>query len=523
MSEEYNDVAMQMIKNDLGYGIYVYRPVGLVKGCYDSQLDVFTTVYGETYESIKSNTGEENGIFYAPHSLNELMETYEESDELVVMNKFYDDLINYLYIGLCDSETWNIDIAAIDLNSICGLFEQKNNEEENVEEEKNIYFSFTEDNLKELMKLESLKKIREVLNEIIEQAHNTNFSGEDEKNLEVSTDDSNKKLIVAKEESKKMKLSELKNEVLNCIIGQDDAVKAVTTTMIVNENSKNPRHKAHILIAGPSGTGKTEMMNIISRKMNKPVFKADATAYTKEGYVGKSVYSMLKGLLSAADDDIEKAQNGILIIDEIDKKAGGSEKDDVSGTAVLNSLLKIMDRDVVEIETSREQTIPFDTSNLTIVFMGAFSDLYSRKQNKKEIGFGITSSTEEKDVKISKQDLIEYGLPAEFLGRISKVVYTKELKENDLVNILLKSEISPLKMEEEFFSDLGIKLKYNKQYVKQLAKNCIKHKTGARELKSEVQKSLESVYEEVLDNPGKVKVLKLTAETANDNKKYFVN
>ena len=523
MSEEYNDVAMQMIKNDLGYGIYVYRPVGLVKGCYDSQLDVFTTVYGETYESIKSNTGEENGIFYAPHSLNELMETYEESDELVVMNKFYDDLINYLYIGLCDSETWNIDIAAIDLNSICGLFEQKNNEEENVEEEKNIYFSFTEDNLKELMKLESLKKIREVLNEIIEQAHNTNFSGEDEKNLEVSTDDSNKKLIVAKEESKKMKLSELKNEVLNCIIGQDDAVKAVTTTMIVNENSKNPRHKAHILIAGPSGTGKTEMMNIISRKMNKPVFKADATAYTKEGYVGKSVYSMLRGLLSAADEDIEKAQNGILIIDEIDKKAGGSEKDDVSGTAVLNSLLKIMDRDVVEIETSREQTIPFDTSNLTIVFMGAFSDLYSRKENKNEIGFGTTSSNEEKDIKITKQDLIEYGLPAEFLGRISKVVYTKELKENDLVNILLKSEISPLKMEEEFFADLGIKLKYNKQYVKQLAKNCIKHKTGARELKSEVQKSLERVYEEVLDNPEKIKVLKLTADTANDNKKYFVN
>ena len=524
MSEEYNDVAMQMIKSDLGYGIYVYRPVGLVKGCYDSSLDVFTTVYGETYESIKSNTGEENGIFYAPHSLNELMETYKEVDELAVMNKFYDDLIGYLYVGLCDFETWNVEVAAIDLDSICGLFEQKNNEEVIDGQEKNIYFRFTEDNLKELMKLDSLKKIREVLNEIIDQAHNINFNEEqEEKELEIDTNDSNKKLSVAKEESKKMKLSELKNEVLNCIIGQDEAVKSVTTTMIVNENSKNPKHKAHILIAGPSGTGKTEMMNIISKKMNKPVFKADATAYTKEGYVGKSVYSMLRGLLSAADEDIEKAQNGILIIDEIDKKAGGSERDDISGTAVLNSLLKIMDRDIVEIETSKDQIIPFDTSNLTIVFMGAFSDLYSRKENKNEIGFGTTSSNEEKDIKITKQDLIEYGLPAEFLGRISKVVYTKELKENDLVNILLKSEISPLKMEEEFFADLGIKLKYNKQYVKQLAKNCIKHKTGARELKSEVQKSLERVYEEVLDNPEKVKVLKLTADTANDNKKYFVN
>ena len=524
MSEEYNDIAMQMIKNDLGYGIYVYRPIGLVRGCYDSGLDVFTTIYGESLESIKSNTGEENGLFYAPHSLDDLKKIYEDDDEIVAMNMFYDDLVNYLYIGVCDPETWNVDIAAINLDSISGLFEQK--EEQDVpNEEKELYFRFTEDNLKELMKIETLKEVRELLNELIRQAHDVTFeNGEEEKDLKVDTKEPIGKLTIDKEESKKMKLSELRDEVLSCIIGQDEAVKAVTTTMIVNENSKNPRHKAHILIAGPSGTGKTEMMNIISKKMNKPVFKADATAYTKEGYVGKSVYSMLRGLLSAADDDIEKAQNGILIIDEIDKKAGGSERDDISGSAVLNSLLKIMDRDVVEIETSREQTIPFDTSNLTIVFMGAFSDLYSKKQNKKEkIGFGTSDVSIEKEVTIDKKDLIEYGLPAEFMGRISKVVYTNELKESDLVNILLKSEISPLRIEEEFFKDLGIKLNYNKQYVKQLAKNCIKHKTGARELKSEVQKSLEGVYEEVLDNPDKIKVLKLTADTANDNKKYFVN
>ena len=529
MSEEYNDIAMQMIKHDLGYGVYIYKPVGLVKGCYDSTLDVFTTVFGETYESTKSNTGEEIGYFYSPHSINELKNVYKEDDEYVVMNRFYDELINYLYVGVCNSETWQVDLAAIDLDSISGLFSNINSQEDTEEAEdsdqyKGIYFKFTEDNLKELIKIDSLKKVREILNSLIEQAKEITLNREiSEETIETNTEEPEKKIVIDKDSSKCMKLSDLRSSVLNCIIGQDQTVKAVTTTMIVNENSKNPRHKAHILIAGPSGTGKTEMMNIISKKMNKPVFKADATAYTKEGYVGKSVYSMLRGLLSAADDNLEKAQNGILIIDEIDKKAGGLEKDDVSGTAVLNSLLKIMDRDIVEIETSREQTIPFDTSNLTIVFMGAFSELYSRKQNKKEIGFGTNSSTDEGEIKITKQDLIEYGLPAEFLGRISKVVYTKELKEDDLENILLKSEISPLKMEEEFFADLGIKLVYNKQYVKQLAKNCIKHKTGARELKSEVQKSLECIYEEVLDNPEKVKVLKLTAETANDNKKYFVN
>ena len=529
MNEEYsfNDIAMQLIKHDLGYGVYVYRPMGIVKGCYDSGLDIFQTEFGETYESVKNCTGEESGIFYAPHSMDDLKKTYGEQDDIVVLNKFYDDMANYIYLGLCDSDTFEIEMAAIDIDSLSALFVKEDEEDSLEEPDKNLYFRFTEDNLNELMRLDSLKKVREVLSNIIEKAKEVCY-GDDPKEagyegeLNISTEEPDKKLVLDRETSKRIKLSDLKTEVLNSIVGQDQAVKSVTTTIVANEKSKNPRHRAHILIAGPSGTGKTEMMNIISKKLNKPVFKADATAYTKEGYVGKSVYSMLKGLLSAADDDIEKAQNGILIIDEIDKKAGNSGENDVAGTAVLNSLLKIMDRDIIEVETSRDDVISFDTSNLTIVFMGAFSDLYSKKQNVKEIGFASNTKNTDKDITIKKQDLIDYGLPAEFIGRISKIVYTNELKENDLVNILLKSEISPLKMEEEFFEDLGIKFTYSKEYVKQIAKNCLKYKTGARELKSEVQKSLERAYEEVLDNPENVKVLKLTKETANNNKKYFI-
>ena len=386
------------------------------------------------------------------------------------------------------------------------------------------YYWFTEKGIMELMSLNDIKEVRERLHAVINSQSN---DSEEEKKYSAKHMKKDNTLTLSKESSKKIKLSELKKEVLSNIIGQDNAVNSVATAMIVNEKTKNPRHKSHVLIAGPSGTGKTEMMNIISKKMNKPVFKADATAYTKEGYVGKSVYSMLRGLIEVSNGDLTKAQNGILIIDEIDKKVSDKGESDISGTAVINSLLKIMDRDIIEIDVGKDDTISFDTSNLTIVFMGAFSDLYEKKQkekNDKSIGFCVSNESDKNvnDIIITKQDLIDFGLPPEFLGRISNITYTKSLGEKELINILKRSKISPLKLEEEFFNDLGIKLCYTNGYIKQLAQNCLKRKTGARELKSEVQKSLENAYERVLDNPNKIKTLKLTKKTALNNKEYCV-
>ena len=521
--EENVDVAIQFIRYDLGYGVYVFKPVGLLEGNYDKDLEIFQTNFGETYESIKNSCEENSGYFFASSNMEELKKIYKEEEKEALLSLYYEDFLNYIYIGL-EGEI-DVDIMAINIDSIGDFFEKKDTSLEVYgDKEEQDYYWFTEDGLMDLMSLNDIKEVRKRLAAII-QSDNTQDELEKEEDYEPKHSKEKNIMKIQKEESKKLKLSELRQEVLSNIIGQDNAVNSVVTTMIVNENSKNPRHKAHILIAGPSGTGKTEMMNIISKKMNKPVFKADSTAYTEEGYVGKSVYSMLKGLIEVSNNDLNKAQNGILIIDEIDKKVSKDGKNDVAGTAVLNSLLKIMDRDVIEVDVSRDKTINFDTSNLTIVFMGAFSDLYEKKQKVKEnksIGFSIEPEKDKKENKItvSKQDLIDYGVPPEFLGRISNITYTKDLEEEDLIQILKKSNISPLKLEKEFFEDMGIKFTYTNGYIKQLAENCLKRKTGARELKSEVQKSLEKVYEEVLDNPGKVKTLKLTKKTAQDNTKY---
>ena len=544
---EDNNVAIQFIKFDLGYGIYAFKPVGIIKGIYDKEMETFQTNYGNLYSSIKYSNDEVEGYFFAPRTIEELKERYPDIDEENLLSVFYEDLTNYIYLGV--EYEYEIGIAAISIDSLANYFDG----EENINEDKESdYYLVSEEGLMELMSLDSLKEIRKKLSELInsnvdaKKGSSEDEKQEDKKEKKIKDGEyAPKHMTIEKSESKKLTLAELKEEVLNNIIGQDQAVNSVVTTIIVNENSKNPKHRSHILIAGPSGTGKTEMMNVISKRLGKPVFKADSTAYTVEGYVGKSVYSMLKGLIGVSNGDLEKAQNGILIIDEIDKKVS-EKKDDVNGTAVINSLLKIMDRDIIEVDTAREETVSFDTSNLTIVFMGAFSDLYEKKQKDKEekekkkkeeaedkkITIGFTAVHEEKkeedkkeskDKAITKQDLIDYGVPPEFLGRISKIAYTKELTEEDLIQILKKSKISPLKMEEEFFKDLGITFKYTNGYIMQLAQNCLKHKTGARELKSEVQKSLENVYEEVLNNPGKIKTLKLTKKTALDNKKYEAN
>ena len=537
------DVSIQFIRHDLGYGVFVFKPVGVLEGNYDKELETFETNFGEMYESIKHPYEEGAGYFYAAFNIKELEEMYKEGDKDVLLSTYYDDFLNYIYIGL-EGEV-DVDIMAINIDSIGEFFTKKENSLEvygNTDEQD--YYWFTEEGIMDLMSLDDIKEVRKRLSNLIQSKPIDINEYEELEDYEPKHTREKNLMKVQREESKKLKLSELKKEVLSNIIGQDNAVNSVATTMIVNENSKNPRHKSHILIAGPSGTGKTEMMNIISKKMNKPVFKADSTAYTEEGYVGKSVYSMLKGLIEISNNDLNKAQNGILIIDEIDKKVSKDGKNDVSGTAVLNSLLKIMDRDVIEVDVSREKTVNFDTSNLTIVFMGAFSDLYEKKKKDQEekekkekekledkkITIGFTAVQEEKkeekeekkDKSITKQDLIDYGVPPEFLGRISNITYTKDLDEADLIQILKKSKISPLKLEQEFFEDMGIEFKYTNGYIKQLAQNCLKRKTGARELKSEVQKSLEKVYEEVLDNPGKVKTLKLTKKTALNNKEYCI-
>ena len=249
------------------------------------------------------------------------------------------------------------------------------------------------------------------------------------------------------------KLPDIKNlekNVLQCIIGQDKQVRQIITSIYKSINFKTI--KSNMLIIGNSGTGKTETIKQISKRLHIPYTIEDATKYTQEGYYGADVEEMIYNLIENANYDINKAQNGIIVIDEIDKKAG-HEEHDVSGTEVLKSLLKIIEGTIIKVpnftDQFAEKSINFNTKNIIIIFLGAFSGLSKirdKRLNTNPLGF-IAHSNNEKTTKTRylKQDLVEYGMPEEFVGRIGTIIEMNDLTKKDLSLILKKSQLSIFK------------------------------------------------------------------------------
>ena len=528
------DVAIKYDKINLGNEKYVFKPVGIIKGKYDEATETFETEYGELCAPIDGDSQFEDNYFGLYISMEDLKKGYEGKNlnEEEMLTEYFDENIMYYCLGQFDYVENKMQVVYIPYESFEEVYDTP--EEEYEPTEKGVKITFTIEKLKELREIDDIEKIREQFDSIllcaktIEDNNNASIAPQASKVQESA-------FILEKEESKLLSLKELRDEVKAVIKGQDKAVDAVTRAVIVNQMSSNPRHKSHMLITGPSGTGKTEMINIISKKLGIPYFKADATAYTKEGYVGKSVYSMLNGLITAAGNDLNKAEHGILIIDEIDKKLS-SRSDDVGGTDVLNSMLKMMDRDLIEVDIGHgmsDRKVMFDTSNLTIIFMGAFASLYKekeeeKKQSKKTIGFSFelseadpkTKNGKKEKISITNDDLIKAGIPPEFLGRIPIVTSTEELELEDLVEILYKSKGGAIEEEKEFFEDMGITITFTSEYMKEIAKKAQETKTGARNLRKLVRESLAVVYDDVLSGK-EIKVLKLTKATANDPKKYY--
>lgn len=510
------EIAVQFVKYNINDILYLFKPITAVRGrCIEE--GIFETESGVELYPIEEADPYFDNYFMGLSTIEELKNIDNNLDDSELISRYYLNWEDNCYLGIDVGEEIKILMLPISelFKSVTGQIRvSTNNNETN-----KIPMMYTEELLNYLKNLNSIDEVKKTIDLILEQSKN--LTGERPVSQIEQQTQSMSKFDIKKDESKNLKLKELKDYVLENIIGQDEAVKTVTTTIMINQNSKNPRHKSHILIAGPSGTGKTEMINLITKKLDIPFFKADATAYTKEGYVGKSVTSMLLGLLEAANGDLKKAQNGILVIDEIDKKSS-QDKEDVAGQAVLNSLLKMMDRDIIEVESGMFETINFDTSNLTIICMGAFSDLYEKKQKKgSKIGFN-QEKKEDKDnniIELTEQDFIDYGMTSEFMGRIGIIAYTKELSMDNLIKILKESKISPLKIEEEFFNDLGVKLTYTSEYLNKIAEKSQKLKLGARSLKKAIKYSLEEIYDQVLlhDN---IEEIQLIEETVDNPKEY---
>lgn len=315
---------------------------------------------------------------------------------------------------------------------------------------------------------------------------------------------------------------DLYKSVSKTVICQDDQIRKIATSVAKNQRLQDTSLKSNMLVCGPTGVGKTEIFRTISKKTNLPITIEDSTEYTAASYKGKDVSEMLLHLYENSGKDIERAQRGIVVVDEIDKKV--SKGDHATFTsAVIQSLLKMMEGHKYQlISPDDKEIIVFDTSKLTFAFLGAFSGIEEYSRTKRGIGFN-TSKEEKEDNKqiFNNETLKKFGLLPEFVGRNDNIVVMNSLDTNEYIRIIKESDKSQLLLYKKFFSSMGIDFKYDEKTIEEIAIEAKKLGIGARGIKRIVENALEVANYYALSE-GQHKELIISPETIHDSKQYIL-